>query len=93
MECSSNTFVQSYCSIVLMGFHSKTNNSVLLHKNYSLEFVLLCIPLLANHRGICEDAGLENIVEYRYYKKETRGLDIEGMIADIKVLNYNNCAC
>lgn len=46
--------------------------------------------LLANHRGICEDAGLQDIREYRYYKQETRGLDIAGMIADLRVrINYN----
>ena len=32
--------------------------------------------LLANHRGICEDAGLQDIREYCYYKQETRGLNI-----------------
>ena len=41
--------------------------------------------LLANHRGICEDAGLQDIREYCYYKQETRGLDIAGMIADLRV--------
>ena len=43
------------------------------------------LVLLANHRGICEDAGLQDIREYSYYKQETRGLDIAGMIADLRV--------
>ena len=38
-----------------------------------------------NHKAILTDAGYKDIREYRYFKKETRGLDYEGMIDDLKV--------
>jgi aspartate/tyrosine/aromatic aminotransferase len=40
---------------------------------------------LGNHRAILTDAGYTDIREYRYFKKETRGLDYEGMMKDLKV--------
>ena len=40
---------------------------------------------VGNHRAILTDAGYKDIREYRYFKKETRGLDYEGMIDDLKV--------
>ena len=40
---------------------------------------------LGNHKAILTDAGYKDIREYRYFKKETRGLDYEGMIEDLKV--------
>ena len=42
-------------------------------------------PHTANHRGILTEAGFTDIREYRYYKQETRGLDYEGMIEDLRV--------
>lgn len=41
--------------------------------------------LSVNHWGIFPEAGFTDIREYRYYKRETRGLDFEGMIEDLKV--------
>lgn len=46
-----------------------------------------CLPLVfgaENHHVLFRNAGL-TVQEYRYYKPETRGLDIEGMLEDIKV--------
>ncbi len=40
-------------------------------------------PSWANHNAIFKDSGLE-VVKYRYYNKDTIGLDYDGMIADIK---------
>ncbi|KAI9032081.1 pyridoxal phosphate-dependent transferase [Hyaloraphidium curvatum] len=40
-------------------------------------------PTWANHHAIAHEAGLETR-EYRYYKAETRGLDIEGMLEDLE---------
>lgn len=39
-------------------------------------------PTWANHRGIFEAAGFK-VNEYRYYDPATRGLNAEGMIADL----------
>lgn len=38
----------------------------------------------ANHHNIFRDAGVERSL-YKYYKADTRGLDFEGMIADLQV--------
>jgi aspartate aminotransferase, mitochondrial len=40
-------------------------------------------PSWANHKAVFTDSGLE-VVQYRYYNKDTIGLDFEGMLADIK---------
>lgn len=45
--------------------------------------VYLPNPSWANHKAVFSDCGL-NVKAYRYYNKETIGLDIEGLIADIK---------
>ncbi|KAK7978794.1 aspartate aminotransferase [Apiospora saccharicola] len=40
-------------------------------------------PSWANHGAVFKDAGLE-VEKYRYYNKDTIGLDFEGMVSDIK---------
>lgn len=40
-------------------------------------------PSWANHGAVFNDSGLQ-VQKYRYYNKDTIGLDFEGMIADIK---------
>jgi aspartate aminotransferase len=40
-------------------------------------------PSWANHAAVFKDSGLE-VEKYRYYNKDTIGLDFEGLIADIK---------
>jgi len=40
-------------------------------------------PSWANHAAVFKDSGL-TIEKYRYYNKDTIGLDFEGMVADIK---------
>jgi aspartate aminotransferase, mitochondrial len=40
-------------------------------------------PSWANHAAVFKDAGL-TVEKYRYYNKDTIGLDFEGMVADIK---------
>jgi len=45
--------------------------------------IYITIPTWSNHHSIWLDAGVEQET-YRYYKPETRGLDFEGMMEDIK---------
>lgn len=40
-------------------------------------------PSWANHAAVFKDAGL-TVEKYRYYNRDTIGLDFEGMVADIK---------
>lgn len=40
-------------------------------------------PSWANHGAVFKDSGLE-VEKYRYYNKDTIGLDFDGMLADIK---------
>ncbi|KAI0891320.1 aspartate aminotransferase [Annulohypoxylon nitens] len=40
-------------------------------------------PSWANHKAVFSDSGLK-VEQYRYYDKNTIGLDFEGMVADIK---------
>lgn len=40
-------------------------------------------PSWANHNAVFKDSGLE-VAKYRYYNKDTIGLDFDGMVADLK---------
>ena len=40
-------------------------------------------PSWANHNAVFKDSGLQ-VEKYRYYNKETIGLDFDGMVADMK---------
>ena len=42
-------------------------------------------PSWANHNAVFSDSGLE-VKKYRYYNKDTIGLDFQGMIEDIKAM-------
>ena len=42
-------------------------------------------PSWANHNAVFKDSGLK-VEKYRYYNKDTIGLDFEGMIDDIRAL-------
>lgn len=46
-------------------------------------------PSWANHGAVFTDAGLQ-VQKYRYYNKDTIGLDFEGLIADIKAAPKNS---
>ncbi|KAK3675153.1 aspartate transaminase aat1 [Recurvomyces mirabilis] len=46
-------------------------------------------PSWANHKAVFLDSGLE-VKQYRYYNKDTIGLDFDGMIADIKAMPKNS---
>lgn len=46
-------------------------------------------PSWANHKAVFADSGLE-VVQYRYYNKDTIGLDFDGMLADIKAAPENS---
>ncbi|XP_012269240.1 aspartate aminotransferase, cytoplasmic [Athalia rosae] len=41
-------------------------------------------PTWENHKLVFTNGGFKNIREYRYWDPETRGLDIEGMLADLR---------
>lgn len=40
-------------------------------------------PSWANHKAVFTDSGLE-VVQYRYYNKDTIGLDFDGLIEDLR---------
>ncbi|KAK3077115.1 Aspartate aminotransferase, mitochondrial [Coniosporium uncinatum] len=46
-------------------------------------------PSWANHNAVFKDSGLK-VEKYRYYNKDTIGLDYEGMIEDIKKMPKNS---
>ena len=46
-------------------------------------------PSWANHRAVFQDSGLK-VETYRYYNKDTIGLDFEGLVEDIKNLPKNS---
>ncbi|KAL1983423.1 hypothetical protein VTN96DRAFT_10329 [Rasamsonia emersonii] len=51
--------------------------------------IYLPTPSWANHNAVFKDSGLE-VDKYRYYNKDTIGLDFEGMIEDLKAAPANS---
>jgi len=45
--------------------------------------IFIPTPSWANHNAVFKDSGLD-VQKYRYYNKDTIGLDFEGMVADLK---------
>ncbi|KAI9149159.1 Aspartate aminotransferase [Paramyrothecium foliicola] len=45
--------------------------------------IFIPTPSWANHKAVFTDAGLK-VEQYRYYNKDTIGLDFEGLVADLK---------
>ena len=50
---------------------------------YPTKKIYIPTPSWANHNAVFTDAGLD-VVKYRYYNKDTIGLDFDGMVADLK---------
>ena len=46
-------------------------------------------PSWANHNAVFKDSGLE-VVKYKYYNKDTIGLDFDGMISDLNAAPSNS---
>jgi len=46
--------------------------------------VYMSEPTWGNHFNIFKDAHMTHVRKYRYYKEQTRGLDFEGLIEDLK---------
>jgi aspartate aminotransferase, mitochondrial len=46
-------------------------------------------PSWANHNAVFKDSGLK-VEKYRYYNKDTIGLDFDGMVEDIKAMPKNS---
>lgn len=55
--------------------------------NTTYDFNQFLIRLTGNHRNIFNDARVP-WSEYRYYDPRTVGLDFDGMVVDIKVMNF-----
>ena len=53
----------------------------------------LAVCLAGNHNAIATDSGYDSIRTYRYFKKETRGLDLDGMLEDLRVSAECVCVC
>ncbi|KAL1969548.1 hypothetical protein VTN77DRAFT_8986 [Rasamsonia byssochlamydoides] len=51
--------------------------------------IYLPTPSWANHAAVFKDSGLE-VEKYRYYNKDTIGLDFEGLIEDLKAAPANS---
>jgi len=51
-------------------------------RHYPNKQIFIPTPTWGNHRATFLASGLE-VKQYRYYKPETRGLDLEGLLADL----------
>lgn len=54
-----------------------------LERFYPSKKIYIPTPSWANHNAVFKDSGLD-VVKYRYYNKDTIGLDFVGLIEDIK---------
>lgn len=53
------------------------------------ETVLVSKPTWGNHMGVYRASGYTDVREYRYWDAETRSLNIEGMVEDLKAAPEN----
>lgn len=60
-----------------------------LHHHFSDSTVYVSDPTWDNHIGIFEGAGFR-VERYRYYDAATKGLDLDGMLADLRALNQHD---
>lgn len=67
----------------LSGTGSLRVGAEFLSKFYRGREVFIPVPTWANHRAIFERAGLD-VRSYRYYDPDSKGLDFDGLIADIR---------
>lgn len=42
-----------------------------------------------NHTAILKQVGYKDVRQYAYYKEDTRGLDIEGMLRGLEASEYD----
>ena len=54
-----------------------------LERFYPTKQIYIPTPSWANHKAVFLDSGLE-VKQYKYYNKDTIGLDFDGMVADLK---------
>ncbi len=54
-----------------------------LARYYPSKKIFIPTPSWANHNAVFKDSGLE-VLKYRYYNKDTIGLDFDGMVEDLK---------
>ncbi|KAJ9520359.1 hypothetical protein QJQ45_030313, partial [Haematococcus lacustris] len=66
----------------LSGTGSLRVGAELLATHYAVKTVLIPRPTWPTHRAIFARAGMQ-VLEYRYFMPATRGLDIEGLLADL----------
>jgi len=53
------------------------------NKREAVTNVYVSDPTWGNHFGIFGKAGFSNVLKYRYWDQQTRGLDIKGMLEDL----------
>ncbi|XP_033102887.1 aspartate aminotransferase, cytoplasmic-like [Anneissia japonica] len=73
-----------------MGFQALSGTGAIrlgadfLSRHLHSTLVYVPVPTWANHYGIFQNAHFKEVRTYRYWKKETRALDFEGMMEDIQ---------
>lgn len=60
-----------------------------LKKLYTSPRIYLPAPSWGNHTPIFKDSQM-SVHAYRYFDKKTNGLDLHGMLEDLKVLGISN---
>jgi len=77
-------YIRVYCSMRQQSVYSCGEWEWCRHQ--VMCFMLVSSAVAAgNHSSILETVGYTDVRKYRYYLKETRGLDFEGMVEDIMV--------
>ena len=55
-----------------------------LFSKYHVKTVYISSPTWGNHTAILKQVGYKDVRQYAYYKEDTRGLDIEGMLRGLE---------
>lgn len=68
----------------LSGTGSISLGAMFLKKFYPSEVIYISKPTWGNHHKICLAAGYKDVREYRYFNAKTNGIDMEGMLEDLR---------
>jgi len=82
-DCEAFKSGRAFGAQALSGTGALRNGAEFLARQLGSRVCYISDPTWGNHGMIFKNSGFDEVRKYRYWKKDTRGLDIEGMLEDL----------
>jgi len=82
-DCEAFKSGRAFGAQALSGTGALRNGAEFLARQLGSRVCYISDPTWGNHGMIFKNSGFDEVRKYRYWKKGTRGLDIEGMLEDL----------